>query len=117
MAQNKNRRRWPRALAGQDDNPFRRLIEVHAEAERLLGLRSWFLLSCYGKLMDGPDAGSYVSGIAYDDQLELVRRLVEGETVSVHLMHRHRSGHYEASSLRWSPAGLVMVFRDREVPV
>jgi hypothetical protein len=33
----------------------------------------------------------------------------------VHLMHRHVSGTYESSALRWSQAGgLVMVFRDRE---
>lgn len=115
MAQRKGQR-TQRALSGQEDNPFRRLIEVHAEAERLLGLRAWFLLSCYGKLMDGPNAGSYVSGIAFDAQLELVRQLVDGQTVQVHLMHRHRSGDYEASALRWSQSGLVMVFRDREVP-
>jgi hypothetical protein len=98
-----------------ESNPLLRFLEVHLEAERLLGERSWSLLSGYGKLMDGPAAGSYVSGIASDAQLELVHRLVRGETIPVHLMHRHRSGNYEASSLRWSQRGLVMVFRDREV--
>jgi len=99
-----------------EGNPFPRYIAVHLEAQSLLGERSWFLLSCYGKLMDGPFAGSYVSGIASNAQLELVHRLARGETIPVHLMHRHRSGNYEASSLRWSQSGLVMVFRDREVP-
>lgn len=97
-------------------NPFHRLVEVRLEAECLLGERSWFLLSCYGKLMDGPRAGSYVSGIPSEVQIDIVHRLVRGETIHVHLMHRHRSGHYEASSLRWSQHGLVMVFRDREEP-
>lgn len=98
-----------------DVNFLLQRIEVRRAAENLIGERAWFLLSQYGKLMDGPRAGSYVSGIAADAQLELVRRLAIGETVSVHLMHRHRSGNYDASSLRWSPGGLVMVFRDREV--
>lgn len=96
--------------------PFQRRIEIQREAERLLGERSWFLLSCYGKVMDGTRAGSYVSGIPYDEQLDLVHCLARGETVAVHLMHRHRSGHYDASSSRWSKGQLVMVFKDREVP-
>lgn len=90
------------------------LVEVRREAETLLGARSWFLLSRYGKLMDGPLAGTYVSGIACGEQLELVHRLARGEVVSVHLMHRHRPGNHEASSLRWSRGRLFMVFRDRE---
>ena len=98
-----------------NESPLVRLIEVRREAEMLLGERSWFLLSCYGKLMDGPQVGSYVSGLSYEDQLDLIHRLVRGETVDVHLMHRHRSGNYEASSLRWSKDGLVMVFGDRVI--
>lgn len=93
-----------------------RHIEVRREAERIIGERSWLLLTCYGKLMAGPRSGSYVSALAYDDQLEFVRRLQCGETVPVHLMHRHRSGDYRSSSLRWTPSGLVMVYPDREVP-
>lgn len=112
--------RWVSNARGEADelegNPFQRHLEVRLEAVRLLGERPWFLLSAYGKLMDGPRAGFYVSGLASDAQLELVHRLVRGETIPVHLMHRHRSGHYEVSFLRWSPGGLVMVFRDREVP-
>ena len=93
-----------------------RYVEVRREAERVIGERAWLLLTCYGKLMAGPRSGSYVSALAGDEQLKLVRRLQSGETVPVHLMHRHRSGNYESSSLRWTPAGLVMVFSDREVP-
>jgi hypothetical protein len=96
------------------DNPFQRLLEVRLEAEGLLGARAWALLSNYGKLMEGPKSGFYVSGLAFDDQLEFVHRLVRGETVPVHLMHRHRSGNYEASCLKWTGRRLVMVFDDRE---
>lgn len=96
-------------------NPFLRQIEVGREAEGLIGVRAWALLCSYGRLMDGPHSGSYVSGVPFAVQLDLVHRLTRGETVSVHLMHRHVSGNYESSSLRWLQKGdLVMVFHDRE---
>jgi hypothetical protein len=96
-------------------NFFQRHIEVRLEAEKLIGKRAWALLSSYGRLMGGPHTGMYVSGVPFAVQLDLVHRLTRGETVSVHLMHRHVSGTYESSALRWSQAGgLVMVFRDRE---
>lgn len=101
------------ATAGQS---LLRHVDARREAERVLGEREWRLLSCYGKLMEGSLAGSYVSSLAGEEQLKLVRRLRSGETVPVHLMHRHRSGCHRASSLRWTPSGLVMVFSDREVP-
>jgi len=97
------------------DSPLLVHAEVRREAERTIGERAWFLLSCYGKVMAGPDSGTYVSGLACAEQLDLVHRLQSGETVPVHLMHRHRSGNYEASALRWTPISLVMVFSDREV--
>ena len=93
---------------------FRRHMQLRAEAERLLGGRAWFLLESYGKLMDGTRSGLYVSGLPGEEQLALAKRLIAGETVHVHLMHRHRSGNYEASSLKWNDGKLVMVFRDRE---
>lgn len=92
-----------------------RRMQVSLEAESLLGERGWFLLSCFGKLMSGPDSGFYVSGIACAEQLALVKRLVAGNVVDVHLMHRHQSGDYEVSRLRWSEGKLLMVFKDREV--
>jgi hypothetical protein len=64
--------------------------------------------------MDGPSSGQYVSGLSAEAQLQVVQRLVAGETVHIHLMHRHRSGNYEVSSLRWNGSLLVMVFKDRE---
>lgn len=97
------------------DKDFQRHIEVRREAEELIGERAWALLSSYGRLMDGPYTGLYVSGVPYAVQLDIVQRLSLGETVCVHLMHRHVSGDYESSALRWSQSsGLVMVFRDRD---
>lgn len=94
---------------------FRQRLQVRQQAENLLGADAWYLLVCYGKFMDGPYAGSYVGGIPVDDQRALVDQLARGETVPVHLMHRHRSGCAKSSSLRWSGSTLVMVFDDREV--
>lgn len=96
------------------DNYFQRHMEVCREAERLIGKRAWALLSSYGRLMGGPYSGRYVSGVPFAVQLEIVRQLSCGETVPIHLMHRHVSGNYESSWLRWSRGGgLVMVYRDR----
>ena len=96
-------------------NEFQRHIEVRLEAEGLIGKRACALLCSYGRLMGGPHTGLYVSGVPFAVQLDLVQRLKRGETVSVHLMHRHVSGNYESSALRWSQSsGLVMVFRDRD---
>lgn len=102
-------------VASAPDNYLRRRIEVGLEAERLIGKRAWAMVSTYGRLVDGPYTGLYVSGVPLAVQLDLVRRLRLGETVSVHLMHRHVSGHYEPSALRWSESGgLVMAFEDRD---
>jgi len=96
------------------DDYFQRRVAVKLEAEGLIGSQAWSLLSSYGRVMSGPHSGSYVSGVPFAVQLDLVHRLTSGETVPVHLMHRHRSG-AESSWLRWSPGtGFVMMFRDRE---
>jgi hypothetical protein len=94
---------------------FAVMLELKCEAEHVLGERAWSLLCTYGRLMSGPHSGSYVSGVPFAVQREIVRRLAAGETLPVHLMHRHRSGHYESSSLRWTQGELIMVFADREV--
>lgn len=94
---------------------FRQRLALMRLAERRLGRRSWFLLSCYGRVMAGPHSGSYVSGVPFAVQRELIHQLARGETVPVHLMHKHVSGSSESSSLRWSRSdGFVMVFPDRE---
>ena len=95
------------------DLDFQRHLDVQLQAERLIGVSAWSLVRSFGKLMDGPRAGLYVSGIAFDEQLAVVRRLACGETVHVHLMHKHKSGN-QASALRLSSSGLVMVFDDHE---
>lgn len=93
---------------------FQHDMELRAQAELLLGPGAWSLLQSYGKLMHGPQSGHYVSALSASEQLGLVERLVGGETLDIHLMHRHRSGNYEVSSLRWVDGTLIMVFKDRE---
>lgn len=100
-----------------DDVDLRALshsLKLSAQAERLLGAAAWSLLRSYGKLMAGPHSGHYVSGLPAQDQLNVAEQLVAGKTLLIHLMHRHRSGNYEASALRWNGRRLVMVFKDRE---
>lgn len=92
---------------------FKQRLDLRRKGEQVLGRREWSLLTRYGKVMDGPHAGSYVSGLPAPAQLALLHCLLRGETVAVHLMHRHKSGCSEASSLRMSSAGLLMVFLDR----
>jgi hypothetical protein len=107
-----------REVVGVDrslDKNFQQLIEVRVEAEELIGHRAWTLLSRYGRMIGGQHTGLYVSGVPFAVQLDLVHRLSRGETVSVHLMHRHVSGRPEPSALRWSQSGgLVMVFENRD---
>lgn len=91
------------------------ILKLKTESEGLLGERGWRLLCRYGRVMSGPHVGRYVSGLPYELQRDLVRRLVAGETVSIHLMHMHRSGDYKSSCLRLRERSLMMVFNDREV--
>ena len=93
---------------------FRHHMKLRARAQELLGERAWFLLASYGRLMGGPHSGHYVSALSGEEQLDIAERLVAGERLVIHLMHRHRSGHIETSSLRWDGSGLVMVFQDYE---
>ena len=90
-------------------------VELTKYGNAKLGERAWRLLCDFGKLMTGPPHGGlYVSGIPYELAREFVDALVRGETIDVHLMHRHRSGNYEASSLCLRDGHLVMIFDDRE---
>lgn len=103
-------------FAMDDENleALRRSMKLRMQAERLLGEKAWFLVESYGKLMDGPDSGRYVSALKGEGKLDIAKRLVAGQLVTVHLMHRHRSGNHEVSSLRLRDGQLLMVFKDRE---
>lgn len=92
---------------------LRAWLDLQIEAERILGRRQWFLVSSCGKLMSGPDAGMYVSGISPEKAKAIVGALAAGQQVDVHLMHRHRSGNHESSSLRYDEGRLLMVFSNR----
>lgn len=94
----------------------RAYAELSDFAGSLIGARNWSLLRSYGKLMSGPHSGSYVSGIPFELARQLVVAIAEGKEVHVHLMHRHRSGNYEASRTRMVDRRLEMVFKDRVEP-
>jgi hypothetical protein len=89
---------------------------VAAHGEQVLGSQQWALLCTYGKCMGGSHSGLYVSGLPYAEVHRMLDALATGETIAVHLMHRHRSGDYERSSLRLRQGVLIMVYPDREVP-
>lgn len=86
-----------------------RSAAVHAQAGQLVGQRAWSLVWQYGKIMKGSYGGLYVSGIDCELQLDVARRLASGETLNIHLMHRHRSGQYEVSGLKLREGRLIMV--------
>lgn len=83
------------------------------EGEALMGARGWSLLRRYGRLMAGPYSGQYVSGLPSEEVQALIQALKRGERVPVHLMHRHRSGHYESSCLSVVDGRLLMHYSDR----
>lgn len=98
----------------KDAEALRRFKELQCYAEGVLGARAWSLLRSYGKLMSGPFAGLYVSGLPYEVTRGIVYALAQGQTVQVHLMHRHESGKYKTSSLRFLDGNLVMQYPDGE---
>ena len=100
--------------AGSDSKALHAYLELQRYAETVLGSRAWTLLRSYGKLMSGPFAGVYVSGLPTDLAFEIVDALAQGQTIHVHLMHRHKSGKSEISSLRLLDGKLVMQFLARE---
>jgi len=105
----------PRKLQPDFAASLMAMVELEREAESALGARSWRLVRSYGRLVSGPHSGNYVSGLPFDVQRDIVRRLAAGETLLIHLMHTHVSGNHESSALRWSQGRLTMVFEDREV--
>ena len=82
----------------------------------MLGDRNWRLVHSYGRVMSGPYAGLYVSGIPMPVVQAFIDALLRDEEIPVHLMHRHVSGNYESSRLRWDGARLWMHFADRTEP-
>lgn len=88
-------------------------IRLRFEAERLLGPPAWFIVESYGKVMDGPSDGRWVSLLSGEEKLGIAKRLNAGETVNVHLMHRP-CGKAEIPSLRLGDGQLIMVYSDHE---
>jgi hypothetical protein len=86
------------------------------EGEALLGASGWALLRGYGRLMSGPYSGQYVSALPHAEVRALLHELHRGEQIPVHLMHRHRSGLYESSSLSLAEGRLLMHYPDRTEP-
>lgn len=101
-------------MSPEERTALLRSLALHRRALRLLGERNWHLLCSYGKFMEGPYSGLYVSGVPTKVVRRLLRELLHGKTVPVHLMHKHVSGNYESSDLRLVDGRFVMVFPDRE---
>lgn len=96
-----------------------RMATLRAQGERSLGPAAWRLVSRYGRLTSGVFSGRYVSGLPVSAAEALVFALERGETVPVHLMHRHVSGaaaRPPLSSLRFRDGRLVMVVAEHEEP-
>jgi len=94
---------------------FQAELELGRYGLEQLGERQWALLKWKGKLFTGPPYGGlYVSGIPTEMARAFIDVLIAGQTIPVHLMHKHRSGNYEVSSLRMDGGRFVMVFEDRE---
>ncbi len=99
-----------------ESQALRARLAMHKSAEVALGSRNWRLLCSYGRVMSGPHSGQYVSGIAMPATQALIQALLRGEEIPVHLMHRHVSGNYESSRLRFDGSRLWMYFADRTEP-
>lgn len=89
-------------------------LKLNRYAESVLGMRGWTLVRSHGRMMSGPNTGMYVSGVPFAEARWLVEELVHGRRIDVHLMHRHRSGNYESSSLSLTDGRLTMHFTDRD---
>ena len=88
-------------------------LGLYQTAQVALGDRNWRLIHSYGRVMDGPHSGRYISGIPMSAVQAFMDALLRGEEFSVHLMHRHVSGNYESSRLRFDGNRLWMHFDDR----
>lgn len=92
---------------------LRAWLGMYQSARVVLGDRNWRLVHSYGRVMSGPHAGLYVSGIPTAEVQAFIDTLVRGEAIAVHLMHRHVSGNYESSRLQFDGTRLWMHFSDR----
>jgi len=101
-------------VTNADDSWLLAHRDLHRYTVSVLGERGWALLRSYGRLMNGPCSGRYVSALSAVSATELVDALARGDEIDVHLMHRHVSGNYESSTLRLEGGRLVMRFPDRE---
>jgi hypothetical protein len=86
------------------------------EGEAVLGTGGWSLFRSFGRIMSGAYSGRYVSALPREEVLALLEALRRGERIPIHLMHRHRTGHYEASCLSLDEGRLMMHYVDRSEP-
>jgi hypothetical protein len=108
--------KWFRTRAASPGTLMDAAREWHSlaqEGEALLGPTGWSLLRGYGKLMTGTYSGLYVSALPSSEVRAMLRTLQRGGRIPVHLMHRHRSGCYESSSLSLTEGRLLMHYSDR----
>lgn len=101
---------WPwRSIEGEEVSELRTLI---ADGSQVLGHAGWRLFWRYGKVMHGPNAGLYISGLPFPAIRCIIDSLAKGEPVDVHLMHMHVSGSSEASTLQLVGGRLLQRCRD-----
>ena len=108
--------KWFRTPAASPDTLMDAAREWHClaqEGEALLGPAGWRLLRGYGKLMAGTYSGLYISALPSSEVRAMLQALQRGERIPVHLMHRHRSGRYESSSLSLAEGRLLMHYSHR----
>jgi len=100
-------------MKADERRAFEEQLELYRFAYKVLGPKAHRLLVRCGRVMSGPYGGLYVSGIPTAVARELIERLVNGDEICVHLMHRHVSGNYESSRTRYVGSRLWMLLDDR----
>jgi hypothetical protein len=101
-------------LSGAEKKEWGEYLALTKYARDAMGPEQWRLVKYFGKIMDGgPHGGLYVSGLPIAEARLIVENLMEGRSVAVHLMHRHRSGVYETSTLCRRAGRLIMLFDER----
>lgn len=89
-------------------------LALNKHADAALGMKNWMLVRSYGRIMSGPYTGHYVSALPFEEARRLLDELLRGRRIDVHLMHRHRSGNYESSTLSFAGGRLTMHFANRD---